>query len=278
MWHSLEFPQELIVEVIDYILVRWSRGRGSRAAGHTSLKHLLTSENIALFRNLLLSPECTFSAHIRRIKASRYPGSPDGHAFDDVAAALRGLHIRELHIKMKLGSVRDNAYPLLCTGFMTAFPHAKRLELGFTLGGYWLSQIIIPICEMLSFFPALLKLQIFDFWNCALDSPDGRLPPPELHYLELRGLSITPILGCLGASNRLSKVDSLALSSISYRNSWGVCAAMKQIGGTLRHRDIDLKDIEGAYQVAQHIFFLIPCSKPAIHLFSTSSYIPTSKH
>ncbi|KAJ6456186.1 hypothetical protein C8R45DRAFT_1035204 [Mycena sanguinolenta] len=249
------FPQELIVEAIECLgndsetlktcsLVSWAWV--SRCRSYLFETCVLTSENIVVFRDLLLSAECTFSSHIRRIKASRYSGRPDDQIFDDIAAAVRDLKdIRELHIEMKLARVHNDIYPLFCTGFMTAFPHVTRLDLGFTVEDHWRSwNFPTPLFEMISLFPALRELHLFEFWQHVLDAPDTRVPPPELHCLELRGSSMTPILNWLGTFNHLSKVDSLALWPVGPGNSSDVRAAMRKIGSTLCHLDIDLKNPE----------------------------------
>ncbi|KAF7367531.1 hypothetical protein MSAN_00816100 [Mycena sanguinolenta] len=132
---------------------------------------------------------------------------------------------------MKLSTAHNDAYPLFCMGLMTAFSHATRLDLGFAVEEHWLLGITAPIFEMISLFPALREADI-------------RVPPPELHSLELGGSPVAPILTWLSASNHLPKMDSLALSSVGYKSSPAIYAVMQQIGSTLRYLDIDLKNLD----------------------------------
>ncbi|KAF7367501.1 hypothetical protein MSAN_00813000 [Mycena sanguinolenta] len=243
-------PQELIGEVVDHLgddsdtlkacsLVSWAWV--SRCRAYLFETCALNPDNIAPFRDLLLSTECTFSSHIRRIQASRYSGSPDDHIFDEIAATVRGLKdISELYIQMKLSSVHSDAYPYFRTGFITAFPHATRLDLDFAVKDYWRPRVTVPLLETISFFPALRELHIFELWQDAWDSSTTRVPPPNLHCLELHGNSMDPILIWLNTSNHLRNVDSLTLSSPHNGNVPIVRAAMQQIGCSLRYLEIDL--------------------------------------
>ncbi|KAJ6456170.1 hypothetical protein C8R45DRAFT_1035163 [Mycena sanguinolenta] len=138
-------------------------------------------------------------------------------------------------------------------GFLPAFPHAMRLDLGFTppADEYWQSRVTVPLFETISLFPALRELHIFELWRDVSDCLTPRAPPPALHCLELHGLSLAPILTWLHASNHLPNVDSLKLASLKQSSVSGDCefvrAAMQQIGSTLRHLDIDLKNPDSVY-------------------------------
>ncbi|KAJ7221963.1 hypothetical protein B0H12DRAFT_301094 [Mycena haematopus] len=247
----LTLPQELIGEVIDYLrqdyptlktcsLVSWAWVL--RCRSYLFETCVLTSRNIALFRDLLLS-ECTFSSNIRRVKAFRYSGDPDDHVFDDIATCVRGLrNIRELFIEIKFTRPRD-VYALSCMGFITAFPHATRLELDI-MAAQEAFQVNMPLFETISLFPALQELRILGLWENGLDLPPTGVPPPELHRLELYGKSINPILTWLNTSNHLPKVDSLKMSSAYHFSAPIVRAAMQQLGGTLRHLDIKFNGAE----------------------------------
>ncbi|KAJ7237449.1 hypothetical protein B0H12DRAFT_106898 [Mycena haematopus] len=248
-------PQELIGEVIDHLgedfrtlktssLVSWAWV--SRCRSYLFETCVLTSQNIVPFRDLLLSTECTFSSNIRNIKAFRNSGHLDDHVFDDIATSMRGLRdIRELYIGLRLIRPRD-VYALSCMGFITAFPYATRLELDIR-ASQQASLVNMPLLETISLFPALQELHILDLWQNVSDSPPTRVPPPELNCLELRGASINPILTWLNTSIHLSKVDSLTLSSANNATAPVVRAVMQQLGGALRHLDIELSNREGVY-------------------------------
>ncbi|KAF7367537.1 hypothetical protein MSAN_00816800 [Mycena sanguinolenta] len=262
-------PQELVNDVIDHLaddpyalqacsLASWAWV--SRCRSYLFETCVLTPETIALFRDLLSSAECTFSSHIRKVKASRHSGRPGDHIFDDIALYMRGLQdIRELDIRMTLsGSPHHwDPYPYFCTGFITAFPHAARLDFAFTEDSTrsCYNHVTTPLFETISFFPALRELHITELYRRISDPPATRAPPRELHCLELREVSINPVLTWLNKSRHLPNVDSLTLSPVGHDEAAIVRAAMQRIGATLRHLDIEFHETEGLYKSRATYYF-----------------------
>ncbi|KAF7377646.1 hypothetical protein MSAN_00187500 [Mycena sanguinolenta] len=250
-----ELPQELVDTILDCLerdhaslkacsLV--SRGWVARSRSYLFGACSIDAENILVFRELLQSPHCTFTPHVRSISAERRHTHQNDGCFNGMASDLRLLeNLRSLKVLFSTDV-------FLRAGFMSAFPNVTHLVLTCleTYSSTYESnreQVIYtrpaPLIEMICLFRALQSLHIGKLSGILANPPANAVPPPGLRSLNLRFHSPGLILEWLQSFNQLPNVDSLTLVPSVRRGERSVLrGALQQLGGALRNLDITLID------------------------------------
>ncbi|KAJ7254636.1 hypothetical protein B0H12DRAFT_1233300 [Mycena haematopus] len=251
---AFPLPQELIDVVIDFVAgdlwAQWytlricaqvCRSWVSRSRSHFFERSLsLESDNVAVFRDLLQSPNCTFHSHVRKLRLNSW--EPQDRDFDEILVAadlrrLENLCALEIHIYISEDTEYVDSFR---AEFLTAFPTVTSLQ----LSSYIRNGQSLPLIDLISSFPALRKLHICDMPGAGPYSPSRATPPQGLRSLKLVGQSPGPILAWLHAAEHLPTVDSVTLHKLRSGHIAIVRAAMQQIGGALRHFDISLELVD----------------------------------
>ncbi|KAF8217838.1 hypothetical protein K438DRAFT_1747104 [Mycena galopus ATCC 62051] len=276
----MEFPQELVEEILDRLdseslklcsLVCWAWVFRTRS--RLFRKCTIHPKTVLTVRDLLQSPNCTFLQHIRSLDVERHSRRHTDPVFNEIAAAhFVGIGIRELDLSLCF----NGDYAIDCTGFLAAFPHVTRLRLMVEV---WRLEVQLPLMAMISLFPALQELSIDWLEDGSVSSsPPSVMPPPGLRSVRLQGPSIAPILSWLHHSNHLPKIESVTLSHLNHSNvdilfeldltEFSIVrGALQQLGGALRHFNIDLYRAHPEYR-AYAPRFLCPSEPPTADPFA----------
>ncbi|KAF7365543.1 hypothetical protein MVEN_00427600 [Mycena venus] len=246
---TIQLPQELIEVIIDHLADDSTSLKACslvcRAWVCRSRRHLykhitLLVRNILALRELLQSPWCTLLPHVSSIEAIRHEEDPDDGGFDDVAVDLHRLvETRRLNVKLNIRRIRptpsDPPKFVRAGGFLTAFPNVTNLVLGSNKG-----QQLMSLIEIIRLFPALQELDVRQLSGTFLEHTVDAVPPLGLRSVRLSRDSVRTVLVWLQAFNRLHNVDSLSLASVKLPLDPTVRTALKQLGGSLRHLDLDV--------------------------------------
>ncbi|KAJ7361287.1 hypothetical protein DFH08DRAFT_370016 [Mycena albidolilacea] len=257
---TFDLPQELIEEILDRL------GGDFRALRTCSLVcsawvprcnlfksvtlHTLAmgdTSNVLSFRDLLQSPCCTFLRHVRSFHSLRRFGDPDDCHFEQISTDLRRLS-GVVELKMSAHIDGDaTADSFFTTGFFRSFPQVTHLVLDYIL----LREQPMPVINLICLFPALPKLRVLYFTGIWADPPVSAFPPRSLRIVLLDwSLACGRILAWLLTFNHLPNVESLRLHFLKPADVPTVRAAMKQIGGALRH--LEIKHSEGVFDFSLH--------------------------
>jgi hypothetical protein len=176
-------------------------------------------------------------------------------------------------VELKMSAHIDgdaNADSFFTTGFFRSFPQVTHLVLDYIL----LRVQPMPVINLIRLFPALQKLRVLYFTGIWADPPVSAFPPRSLRIVLLDGsLACGRILAWLHAFNHLPNVESLRLHFLKPADVPTVRAAMKQIGGALRH--LEIKHSEGTCACTQRSF--AHPSRRHIRLFA-SPQTPNTGH
>ncbi|KAJ6584362.1 hypothetical protein B0H19DRAFT_1104805 [Mycena capillaripes] len=144
----IQFPQELIEEIIDHLADGHSRHLRlcslvchawlSRSRSHLFASCSPHTANILGFRSLLQSPCCTFLPHVRRIYTLRYSWDPNDGCFDELMEYLRlltGVSTLEMEGTNVVSAATVNAF--FSYGICYGFParHTPRPQIQIYGGG-----------------------------------------------------------------------------------------------------------------------------------------------
>ncbi|KAF7377648.1 hypothetical protein MSAN_00187700 [Mycena sanguinolenta] len=248
-------PQELLDEILDNLAGDFRSLKACSLASSTMVartrSHLfkmchLSARHLLAFRDLLRSPNCTFIPHVRSIQAYRYSSSSEDRYFNEVAEDLRRLtNVRVLQVILNIVLDASNVDDYLLRGFFAAFPHTTRFVL---LCGFGTKSFAVPLIRTLCMFPALEELQLRDTSTWRVEAaPAGVIPPPKLRSVVLTMDTNGPILAWMHVTGHLPNLSSVHLALVKLRQGPTVRAALQELGGALRHLDIEVTFTPGNY-------------------------------
>ncbi|KAJ6476287.1 hypothetical protein C8R45DRAFT_375699 [Mycena sanguinolenta] len=257
---TIELPPELIDSILDFLAGDYRALKACsllcRAWALRSRRHLfktctVSSKNVLAFCHALVSGSTFDPEQIRKICAANHDWNQPDPYLNKAVAALRhltGVRMLELALANVAHRATDAFFR---TGFVISFPHVTHLAIACRFPSH-----PPPLIETICLFPALQELGIHLSGNLP-KPPSTAVPPRGLHSLVLGDNSPGPILTWLNAFNHLPAVDSLTLPSLKYDERQIIRTALRRLGRTARHLDIQLYELGGmtydnAFDLALH--------------------------